>query len=99
MTSASGPQAELTIQSFPRWLLVIRPATNPSMPCRAPSRISTPSSVGPMVGVNWRGKVTVDVRRVELNMRPLLRGDFMERVDIDKRLDHLPRFQPLFVPR
>src|SRR4051812_43852251 len=44
------------MQSFPRRLLVIRPATNPSMPCRAPPRISTPACVGPTVGANCRGK-------------------------------------------
>ena len=59
---------------------------------------------GEVVNYNYmsdycRGKVTADVRRVELSMGPLMRGDFMERVDMDKRLGDLPRFQPLFVSR
>ena len=70
------------MQSFPRRLLVIRPVTDPSIPCIAPPRISTPASVGPTVGANCHGKVTADIRRVELNMGPLLRGDFGERVDM-----------------
>src|SRR4051812_44028851 len=82
--SASGPQVESSMQIFPRRLLVIHPLTNPSMPCRAPSRISTPASAGPTVGANYRGKVTADVLRVELNMGNFLRGDFVERVDMDK---------------
>ena len=99
MELASEPQVESSMQIFPRWVLMIHPATNPSMPYRYPSRISTPASAGPTVGANCRGKVTTDVRRVELNMGPLLRGDFVERVDMDKRLGDLPRFQPLFVLR
>ena len=47
-----------------------------------------------MVGANCRGKVTADVRRVELNMGPLLRGKYEERVDMDRRLGDLPRFSP-----
>src|SRR3954470_19162722 len=43
-----------------------------------------------------RGKVTADVRRVGLIMRPLLRGGIEERVDIDTRLGDLPWFRPLF---
>src|ERR1041385_1797924 len=80
------------MQSFPRRLLVIRPVTNPSMPCRAPLRISTPASAGPTMGANCRGNVTADVRRVGLIMGPLPRGEFEERVDIDTGLSDLPRF-------
>src|ERR1041384_998007 len=83
------------MQSFPRRLMVIRPVTNPSIPCTAPPRISTPASASPTVGANCRGEVTADVRRVGLIMGPLLRGDFEERVDIDTRLGGLPRFGPI----
>src|SRR3954463_10187616 len=93
---ALDPHVELLIWSFPRWLLVIRTEMNPSMPCRAPPRISTPACAGPTVGANCRGKVTVDVRRAGQIMRPLLRGGIEERFNIDMRLDDLPRFRPLF---
>src|SRR4051812_42452725 len=46
-----------------------------------------------------REKVTVDVRRVLLIMRPLLRGGSKERAYIDTRLGDLPRFRPLFFSR
>ena len=46
-----------------------------------------------------RGKVTADVRRVRLDMGPLLQGGYEERVDMDKRLGGLPRFRPLFFSR
>ena len=46
-----------------------------------------------------RRKVTADVRRAGLIMRPLLRGGIEERVDIDRRLGDLPRIRPLFVSR
>src|ERR1041385_2522708 len=82
------------MQSFPRRLLVIRPATNPSIPCRAPPRISTPASAGPTVGANCHGKVTADVRGVGLILGPFLRGEFEERVDIDTGLGGLPRLGP-----
>src|SRR3954468_22817731 len=39
-----------------------------------------------------RGKVTADVRRVEFDMGPLLRGGYEERVDMVKRLGDLPKF-------
>src|SRR4051812_22553668 len=45
------------------------------------------------------GKVIAYVRRVGLIMRPLLRGGIEEGVDIDKGLNDLPRFWPLFVSR
>src|ERR1041385_9200371 len=70
---------------------------NPSMPCRAPPRISTPACAGPTMGANCRGVVTTDVRVIELVVRPLLRGGIKERVDIDTVLGNLPRFRPLFV--
>ena len=63
------------------------------------SRISMPACAGPTVGANCRGKVMADVRRVGLDMGPLLRGGYEERVDMDKRLGGLPRFRPLFVSR
>ena len=46
-----------------------------------------------------RGKVTTDVRRFGVIMRPLLQGGIEERVNIDTRLGDLPRFRPLFVSR
>src|SRR4051794_6470512 len=70
--SISEPQVESLMQSFPRRLLVICPAMNPSMSCKAPSKISTPACAGPTVGATSRGKVTADFRRVELDMGPLL---------------------------
>src|SRR3954467_3116631 len=50
--------------------------------------------------IGWRlcrGVNTVDVRVIELVLRPLLRGGIEERVDIDTVLGDLPRFWPLFV--
>src|SRR3954470_21152166 len=64
---------------------------------RAPLRMATPACAGPMVGANFRGVVIADVRVIELIVRPLLRGDIKERVDIDTVLGDLPRFRPLFV--
>src|SRR3954468_6500653 len=95
MKSASGPQVASSMQSIPLRLLVIHPMTNPSIPCRAHPRISTPASAGPTVGTNYRGKVTADVRRVGLIMGPLLQGEFEERVDKDTGLGDLPRFGPV----
>ena len=48
------------------------------------------------MGANCHGVVTADVRLIELVVRPLQRGGIEERVDIDKGLGDLPRFQPLF---
>src|SRR3954471_4864997 len=56
-----------------------------------------PACAGPMVGANYRGVNTADVRVIELIVRPLLRGGIVERVDIDTVLGDLPRFRPLFV--
>src|SRR3954468_8886825 len=39
-----------------------------------------------MLNYSCRGKVTANVRRVGLIMRPLLRGGFEGRVDIETRL-------------
>src|ERR1041385_5660498 len=94
MKSASGPHVASSMRSIPLRLLVIRPVTNPSIPCRAPLRISTPASAGPTVGANCRGKVTADVRRVGLIVGPLLRGEFKEGVDIGTGLGELSRFGP-----
>ena len=41
-----------------------------------------------------RGVKTVDVRVIELVVRPLLRGGIEERADIDTRLGDLPSFGP-----
>src|SRR3954465_10047870 len=67
-----GAQCESSMYNFPGRLLVIRPEMNPSMPCRDPPRISTPACACPTVGANCRGKVTADVQRVGLIMRPLM---------------------------
>src|SRR3954465_678539 len=50
-----------------------------------------------MVGADYRGVNTVDVRVIELVVRPLLIGVIEERVDIDTVLGDLPRFRPLFI--
>src|SRR3954463_1877543 len=50
-----------------------------------------------MVGANFHGVNTADVRVIELVVSPLLRGGMKERVDIDTVLGDLPRFRPLFV--
>src|SRR4051812_3019654 len=84
-------------RSFPLRFLVIHPETNPSMPCRALPRISTPSCAGPTVGANCHGVFTADVRVIKLVVRPLLRGGIEERVGIDTVLSDLHRFRPLFV--
>src|SRR4051812_39950711 len=78
MKPAPGPQVASSMQSIPLRLLVIRPVTNPSIPWRAPSIISTPTSAGPTMGAYYRGKVTEDVHRVILIMGPFLRGEFEE---------------------
>src|SRR3954463_10964485 len=50
-----------------------------------------------MVGANFHGVNTADVRVIKLVVRPLMRGGIKKRFDIDTLLGDLPRFRPLFV--